>query len=337
MDEPQVVVVTGASAGIGRETALQFAKRGAKIGLLARGESGLDGAKREVESLGGTALTLSVDVSDFAQVDEAASIIEKEFGPIDIWVNVAFASVFASFMDIEAQEYRRVTEVTYLGFVNGTRAALQRMIPRDRGTVVQVGSALGARSIPLQSAYCGAKHAVNGFTSSIRTELMHDNSNVHITVVQMPAVNTPQFSWVLSRLPNHPQPVPPIYQPEIAANAVLYAADNPKRKQYYVGMSTVLSLTANKCFASVLDSYLARTGYASQQTNDRVEPSRPNNLWQPVDKANERDFGAHGIFDDRSHSRAPQLLVSQHPRLTVSLALAATAAVRLLLRKFRSV
>lgn len=337
MDESQVVVVTGASAGIGRETALQFAKRGAKIGLLARGKSGLDGAKRDVENLGGTALTISVDVSDYVQVDEAASIIEKEFGPIDIWVNVAFTSVFASFMDIEAQEYQRVTEVTYLGFVNGTRAALRRMIPRDHGTVVQVGSALGARSIPLQSAYCGAKHAVNGFTSSIRTELMHDKSNVHITVVQMPAVNTPQFSWVLSRLPNHPQPVPPIYQPEVAANAVLYAADHPKRKQYYVGMPTVLSITANKFFASILDSYLARTGYSSQQTKSKVAPNRPNNLWQPVDKAGERDFGAHGIFDDQSHSRSPQLLVSQHPRLTAALTLMASATVRLLLRKLRSV
>jgi NAD(P)-dependent dehydrogenase (short-subunit alcohol dehydrogenase family) len=290
-----------------------------------------------VENLGGTALTISVDVSDYVQVDEAASIIEKEFGPIDIWVNVAFTSVFAPFMDIEAQEYQRVTEVTYLGFVNGTRAALKRMTPRDHGTVVQVGSALGARSIPLQSAYCGAKHAVNGFTSSIRTELMHDKSNVHITVVQMPAVNTPQFSWVLSRLPNHPQPVPPIYQPEVAANAVLYAADHPKRKQYYLGMPTVLSITANKFFASILDSYLARTGYSSQQTKSKVAPNRPNNLWQPVDKAGERDFGAHGIFDDQSHTRSPQLLVSQHPRLAAALTLMASATVRLLLRKHRSV
>ena len=201
-----------------------------------------------------------------------------------MWVNVAFASVFAPFAQIKPEEFRRVTEVTYLGFVHGTMAALARMRPRDRGVIVQVGSALGERSIPLQSAYCGGKHAVNGFTSSLRCELLHDKSNVRVTVVQMPAVNTPQFSWVRSRLPRHPQPVPPIYEPEVAARGVLYAADHPWRKQYYVGASTTATILANRLAPALLDRYLARTGYDSQQTKSREDPGRPDNLWEPVDQ-----------------------------------------------------
>ncbi len=228
--QTQTVVVTGASAGIGRATARLFGQRGARVALIARGQAGLDGAARDVEEAGGQALAISADVADYEQVTAAARQAEERFGPIDVWVNVAFTSVFAPFSEITAEEFRRVTEVSYLGFVHGTMAALALMRPRGRGTIVQVGSALGERSIPLQSAYCGAKHAINGFTSSLRCELLHENSGVQVTVVQMPAVNTPQFSWVRSRLPNHPQPVPPIYQPEVAARGVLFAADHPGRQ-----------------------------------------------------------------------------------------------------------
>ena len=236
----------------------------------------------------------------------------RAFGPIDIWVNVAFVSVFAPFHQISAEEYRRVTEVSYLGFVHGTMAALGRMRRRDAGTVVQVGSALGSRAIPLQSAYCGAKHAINGFTESVRTELMHEHSNVNITVVQMPAVNTPQFSWVLSRLPRHPQPVPPIYQPEVAARAVVFAAEHPRRKQYWVGASTAGTVLGQRLVPALLDRYLAKTGYASQQTSQRVSPERPHNLWEPRDDEDGGDHGAHGVFDSNSLDRSPQLWVSQH-------------------------
>jgi NAD(P)-dependent dehydrogenase (short-subunit alcohol dehydrogenase family) len=310
--ETQTVVVTGASAGIGRATARLFGERGARVALIARGQAGLDGAARDVEEAGGTALAISADVADYDQVVAAARKVEEQLGPIDVWVNVAFTSVFAPFREIAAEEFRRVTEVSYLGFVHGTMAALAVMRPRGRGTIVQVGSALGERSIPLQSAYCGAKHAINGFTSSVRCELLHEDSGVHVTVVQMPAVNTPQFSWVRSRLPNQPQPVPPIYQPEVAARGVLYAADHPRRRQYWVGASTAATLLANRVAPAVLDRYLARTGYAAQQTAEPAEPGRPDNLMQPVDGGSGHDFGPHGAFDDRSHDRSPQLWMSQH-------------------------
>src|SRR5215471_17802421 len=294
--EHQTVVVTGASAGIGRATARLFGERGASVGLIARGEAGLGGAAHEVEQAGGRALAVSADVADCEQVTEAARQIEERLGPIDIWVNVAFTSVFAPFTEIAAEEFRRVTEVSYLGFVHGTMAALSRMRPRGRGTIVQVGSALGERSIPLQSAYCGAKHAINGFTSSLRCELLHEGSGVQVTVVQMPAVNTPQFSWVRSRLPRHPQPVPPIYQPEVAARAVVFAADHPGRKQYWVGMSTTATILANRVAPALLDRYLARTGYGSQQTAQPAEPGRPDNLVQPVDGTPGHDHGPRGAF-----------------------------------------
>ena len=313
--EPQTVVVTGASAGIGRATARLFGERGASVGLIARGEAGLDGAVRDVEEAGGKALAVTADMADYAQVTAAARQIEEHFGPIDVWVNVAFTSVFAPFAEIAAEEFRRVTEVSYLGFVHGTMAALILMRPRGRGTIVQVGSALGERSIPLQSAYCGAKHAINGFTSSLRCELLHENSGVHVTVVQMPAVNTPQFSWVRSRLPKHPQPVPPIYQPEVAARGVVFAADHPRRRQYWVGGSTAATIVANRLAPALLDRYLARTGYGSQQTAQPAGPGRPDNLVQPVDGTHGHDHGSRGAFDGKSHQRSPQLWVSQHARL----------------------
>jgi NAD(P)-dependent dehydrogenase (short-subunit alcohol dehydrogenase family) len=317
--ETQTVVVTGASAGIGRATARLFGERGASVGLIARGQAGLDGAVRDVEEAGGKALAVSADVADYGQVTAAAEQIEEFFGPIDVWVNVAFTSVFAPFAEITAEEFRRVTEVSYLGFVHGTMAALALMRPRGRGTIVQVGSALGERSIPLQSAYCGAKHAINGFTSSLRCELLHENSGVHVTVVQMPAVNTPQFSWVRSRLPNHPQPVPPIYQPEVAARGVVFAADHPRRRQYWVGGTTAATIVATRLAPALLDRYLARTGYRAQQTAQPAEPGRPDNLLQPVDVVNGRDHGSHGAFDDRSHDRSLQLWISQHARMSSGL------------------
>src|ERR687894_2829264 len=265
--KPQVVVVTGASGGIGRASAQAFGARGAKVALLARGELGLQGAAKEVEAAGGTALPIPVDTADYEQIERAADRVEHELGPIDVWVNVALTSVFAPFMQIAPEEYKRVTEVSYLGYVYATRVALDRMLPRDRGTIVQIGSALAYRGIPLQSAYCGAKHAIQGFTESLRCELLHDKSNVRVTMVQMPAVNTPQFGWVTSRLPRKAMPVAPIYQPEVAADAVLYAADHPKRREYWVGGSTVGTLLANAVAPGLLDRYLARTGFDSQQTD----------------------------------------------------------------------
>lgn len=316
----QTVVVTGASAGIGRATAQLFGKRGANVALLARGSDGLHGAARDVEGRGGAALPIPTDVADGDAVDAAADRVETEFGPIDVWINVAFTSVFAPFTEIGADEFKRVTEVTYLGYVHGTQAALARMLPRDRGTIVQVGSSLGRRSIPLQSAYCGAKSAINGFTESVRCELLHQRSRVRITVVQMPAVNTPQFSWVLSRLPRQPQPVPPIYQPEVVARGVAHAADHPRRKEYWVGESTTVTLLAQKVAAPLLDRYLGRSGYDSQQTEKTSAGEEPNNLWRAVDEPAGSDHGAHGNFDQQSHAISPQLLLSRHRRLAAAAA-----------------
>jgi NAD(P)-dependent dehydrogenase (short-subunit alcohol dehydrogenase family) len=318
--DKQTVVITGASAGVARATARIYGQRGARVGLIARGQKGLDGAVQDVEAAGGTALAVTADMADFDQVAAAAERIREALGPIDVWINVAFTSVFAPFAEITAQEFGRVTEVSYLGFVYGTMVALAQMRPRNRGTIVQVGSALGSRSIPLQSAYCGAKHAINGFTSSLRCELLHEGSGVRVTVVQLPAVNTPQFSWVRSRLPRHPQPVPPIYQPEVAARGVVFAADHPARKQYWVGASTGATILANRVAPALLDRYLARTGYGSQQTAEQVRPGRPDNLWRPVDRPDGRDFGAHGVFDDRSHAHSLQLWLSQHARLVTGAA-----------------
>jgi NAD(P)-dependent dehydrogenase (short-subunit alcohol dehydrogenase family) len=312
MDMSETVVITGASAGIGRATAELFGRRGANVVLIARGEAGLLGAARAVTAAGGTALPVAADVADYAAVESAAVQAEDRFGPPDVWVNVAFASVFAPFTEIKPEEFRRVTEVCYLGFVHGTMAALARMKPRDHGTIVQVGSALGYRSIPLQSAYCGAKHAINGFTESVRCELLHDNSKVRITVAQMPAVNTPQFSWVRTRLPRQPQPVPPIYEPQVAARGVVHAADHPGHKEFWVGASTVATIVGQKFAAPLLDRYLARTGYDAQQTGQREDPDRPDNLWEPVDRPPGQDHGAQGEFDSRSHARSAQVWLSEH-------------------------
>ncbi|MFD8810889.1 SDR family oxidoreductase [Streptomyces sp. NPDC059627] len=310
----QVVVITGASAGIGRATARLYARRGARIALVARGRDGLEATAREVTELGGLPSVHQADTSDAQQVEAAADAAEETLGPIDVWINCAFTSVFAAFTEIAPDEYDRVTAVAYLGFVNGTRAALARMLPRDRGTIVQVGSALGERAIPLQSAYCGAKHAINGFTSAVRVELLHRGSNVRVTIAQMPAVNTPQFSWVRSRLPHQPQPVPPIYQPEVAARGVLHAADHPRRKQRYIGASTAATILANRLAPAVLDRYLARTGFDSQQTAG-PRPAGPDNLFTPADNPPATDHGAHGSFDDRAHPHSWQAALARHPAL----------------------
>ncbi len=295
-DRGKVVVVTGASAGVGRATVAEFARRGAHLGLIARGRERLEATRREVEELGGKALILPADVADAQQVEQAAERVERELGPIEIWVNNAMTTIFAPFLEITPEEFKRATEVTYLGQVYGTMAALKRMHARNRGTIVQVGSALAYRSIPLQSPYCGAKHAIVGFTDSIRSELIHDKSAVHITAVMLPAMNTPQFSWCRTRLPLHPQPVPPIFQPEVAARAIVWAAKH-KRRDVYVGFPTVKAIYGNELAPSFTDRYLAKNGYSGQQTSEPVSPDRPDNLMEPVEDGN---YAAHGIFGDRA-------------------------------------
>lgn len=305
--EGKVVVVTGASAGVGRAVVRAFAEEGADVALLARGEDGLEGARADVVSLGRRALALPVDVADAAAVEAAADRIERELGPIDIWVNNAMTSVFAPVMETDAAEYRRVTEVNYLGYVHGTLAALRRMKPRDHGTIVQVSSALAFRSIPLQSAYCATKHAIAGFTESLRSELIHDRSRVHVTMVHMPALNTPQFGWVRSKLANKAQPVPPIFQPEVAAKAIVWAASH-RRRDFSVGTPTVKAILGDKFIPGLLDRYLAKKGYAGQQTKEPLPKDRPDNLWRPVPG----DHGAHGEFDHRSKPSSLQVWLNQH-------------------------
>ncbi|MDQ6875951.1 MAG: SDR family oxidoreductase [Actinomycetota bacterium] len=322
----RVIVVTGASGGVGRAVARAFGERGDAVALLARGEAGLHGAAADVRAAGGTPLVLPVDTSDFEAVDRAAERVEQELGPIDVWVNVAFTSVFAPFMQIEPDEFKRVTEVSYLGYVYGTHAALKRMVRRDRGAIVQVGSTLAYRGIPLQTAYCGAKHAIQGFNESLRCELLHDKSSVATTMVQLPAVNTPQFDWVLNRLPHKAQPVPPIYQPEVIARTVLYAADHPRRREYWCGETTAATLILNAIAPGLLDRYLAKTGFKSQQTSQHNAAGAPENLWKPVDGPDGVDHGAHGRFDDRSHAHSPQAWFSRHHGATAAV-LAGVAAV----------
>jgi len=302
-----VVVVTGATSGVGRAVAERFGEAGASVGLLARGIDGLDAAAKEIERLGGRALPIETDASDPEQVESAARAVEQAFGPIDVWVNNAMTTVFAEVTSIEPEEFRRVTEVTYLGTVNGTLAALKRMLPRDRGSIVQVGSALAYRSIPLQSAYCAAKHAVEGFTQSLRCELIHRHSRVRLSIVQLPGLNTPQFDHCESKMPGRAQPVPPIYQPEVAADAVFWAAHH-KRREVWVGASTGATILANRLVPGLLDHYLGRTGYRSQQADEPEVPHRPSNLWKPV----AGDPGAHGRFDQKAHRRSVQLWATTH-------------------------
>ncbi len=305
---PEVVVITGASAGVGRATVRAFARRGADIGLLARGRAGLEGARQDVERLGGKALVLPTDTADPDQVEAAAEAVEKEFGPIDVWVNDAMCSVFSPVKQMTPADYKRVTEVTYLGYVHGTLAALKRMLPRDRGAIIQVGSALAYRGIPLQSAYCAAKHAIQGFCDSLRSELIHDRSNVKLTMIQMPALNTPQFDWVKSRLPRKAQPVPPIYQPEVAAEAIYYAAYH-YRREWYVGGSTCVAIVGNKIAPGLGDWYLGQQGYDAQQYDGKRDPNQPNNIYAPVD--DDVDHGAHGDFDDRASDHSFQVWADQ--------------------------
>ncbi len=305
--QPEVVVVTGGTAGVGRATVRKFAMAGAKIGIIARNCERLEAARDEAEAIGSQVVTVSVDISNAQFVENAAAEIEQALGPIDIWVNNAMVSVFSPFKQMTADEFRRVTEVTYLGYVYGTMAALRRMIPRDSGTIVQVGSALAYRSIPLQSAYCGAKHAIRGFTDSVRSELLHDKSNVHITMVQLPAMNTPQFDWVRSNLEHRAQPVPPIYQPEVGAEAVFWAAHR-KRREVYVAAPTVEAILGNKVAPSLLDRYLARTNYQAQQTDEPEDPGRLDNLYETVPG----DYEAHGRFDSRSRRGSAELWLSKN-------------------------
>jgi NAD(P)-dependent dehydrogenase (short-subunit alcohol dehydrogenase family) len=307
---------------VGRATVREFARHGAWIALVARGKDGLEGARREVESMGGKALVLPTDVADPEQVEDAAQRVEKKLGSIDIWINNAMTSVFSPIKEMTAEEFERVTQVTYLGYVYGTLAALKRMLPRDRGTIVHVGSALAYRSIPLQAAYCASKHAVLGFFESLRTELLHDRSKVQTTMVQMPALNTPQFGWVKSRLPHKAQPVPPIYQPEVAARAIYYAAHHPAKREYFAAWSVVEAVVGNKIAPSFIDHYLARTGYDAQQHDGREDPKRPDNLWKPV----AGDHGAHGSFDHTARDRSLELLAETNWKWIAAATLGALAA-----------
>jgi NAD(P)-dependent dehydrogenase (short-subunit alcohol dehydrogenase family) len=315
----RVAVITGASAGVGRATARALVQRGWSLGLLARGQKGLDATLADAEAAGASAIAVSTDVADEGSVEAAAKAVERELGPIDAWVNNAMTSVFGPFSEIPLEDVRRVTEVTYLGYVYGTRAALDRMLPRDRGLIVQVGSALAFRGIPLQSAYCGAKHAIRGFDASLRAELLHDRSRVRICEVHLPAVNTPQFRWVRSFLEREAQPVPPIYQPELQAEAIAWLLDHPRRSMW-VGPSTVAAIVASAIAPNFVDRYLALTGYRAQQTPRMRESTRPDNLYGPV----EGDVGAHGPFDQRSHERSIQPWLAKH-RTGLSAAAAAAA------------
>jgi short-subunit dehydrogenase len=330
--ESKTVVLTGASAGVGRATAREFARNGARIALLARNEDALEAAAQEVRSEGGTALVIPTDVSENDQVEAAAARAESELGPIDVWVNDAMASVFGRVHELAPEDFRRVTEVTYLGTVYGTMAALARMRPRGRGTIVQVGSALAYRGIPLQSAYCGSKHAIKGFTESLRTELLAEGSGVHVTMVHLPGLNTTQFELVRTLLPRTPRPVAPVFQPEVAAKAIVHAAGHPRRRAYWVGGSTALAIIGNRLAPWIADRYLAKTAIGGQQTDKPADEHRRETdyLWSPVPG----DHGSHGTFDDEAKTHSAQAVLSRH-RGTAAAAgagIAAGAAAALLRR-----
>jgi NAD(P)-dependent dehydrogenase (short-subunit alcohol dehydrogenase family) len=329
----RVVVITGASAGVGRALTRDLARRGASLGLIARGLEGLDAARREAECSGARVLTVVADVADAAAVEAAAERVERELGPIDVWVNNAMVSVFSPIAQMTPEEFERVTRVTYLGAVHGTLAALRRMQPRDRGAIVQVGSALAYRGIPLQSAYCAAKHALQGFTESLRAELRHDGSRIHVTMVHFPALNTPQFDWTRSRMPRQPQPVPPIFQPELAADAIVWAVEHP-RPEVLVGWPTVKAVCGNSLMPWYVDRYLARFGYDAQQTDEPVSPDRPDNLFTPVP----RDYGAHGRFDSRASSTSAEWWMVKHrgAAFVGMLAIGATVALAAFRRRARA-
>jgi len=332
MAEREVVVITGASGGVGRAVAREFARHGAAVGLIARGRAGLDAVAEEVSELGGTPYAHAADVAEFDQLQAAAAAIEERLGPIDIWINNAMTTVFSFFDDVEPQEFERATHVTYLGAVWGTKIALERMLPRDRGTIVQVGSALAYRGIPLQAPYCGAKHAMKGFFESLRCELRNRGSQVHMTMVQLPGLNTPQFDHCLSKMPRHPMPVPPIFEPEVPARAIYWAAHH-RRRELYVGFSTVYTIIGNKLAPWLAERYLARTAVEGQQTDQPFDGTAAANLFTPVD--DDHDEGAHGGFDGQAHPRSPQAWLSRHRRasgLAAGVATGATAALLTLRR-----
>jgi len=329
----RVAVVTGGTAGLGRATVRELASRGWDVAILARGIEGLEATKSEVEALGQRAIAVSTDVADREAVERAADQVEAELGPIDLWVNDAMVGVFGEFLSTDPADFERATSVNYFGFVNGTRAALSRMVPRNSGAVIQVGSALAHRGIPLQAAYCGAKHAVQGFTESVVTELIHNKSAVTVSQVDMPALNTIQFNWVKSQLPHHPMPVAPIFQPEVGARVIASVAERPRRRTW-VGEPTYATVLGNRFGSRFLDWFLARTGYDGQQAPEKTEPMWPNNLYAPV----EGDHGAHGIFDDQARSTSPAVWAIEHRRTSAAIAVglgaaAATVAVGLLKRR----
>jgi NAD(P)-dependent dehydrogenase (short-subunit alcohol dehydrogenase family) len=333
MPESQVIVITGASAGVGRATARAFAARGARIGLVARNREALEAARAEVEARGGEALVVVADVSDAEAVERAAQTVEETFGPIDVWVNNAMISVLGPIKELSAEEFRRVTEVTYLGIVHGTLSALRRMLPRDRGVIIQVGSSLAYRGIPLQAAYCAAKHAVQGFHDSLRSELLHDGSNVQVCMVNLPALNTPQFRWLRSHMPRKAKPAGTIFEPEVAARAIVHAADHPRR-ELNVGWETTRAIVANAFAPGLLDHYLARIGFDAQQGDEPETPGRPDNLYAPLPG----DAGAHGVFSEQAKSTSPQLWANTHRGLLAGAVglLAAATLLRLITPRART-
>ncbi|HYK00998.1 MAG TPA: SDR family oxidoreductase [Thermoanaerobaculia bacterium] len=328
--EARVVVITGASAGVGRATARAFAARGARLGLIARNAEALEEARKEVEARGGEAVVAIADVADADAVERAAQTIEQAYGRIDVWINNAMASVLGPIKEITPAEFRRVTEVTYLGVVHGTQAALRRMLPRDEGVIIQVGSTLAYRGIPLQAPYCAAKHAVQGFHDSLRSELLHDGSNVSVCMVNLPAVNTPQFRWLRSHMPRKAKPFGTIFEPEVAAQAIVWASDHPRR-ELNVGWGTTQAILANTFAPGLLDHYLGRIGFDAQQGEEPEPPNRPDNLFTPVPG----DAGAHGVFGEQAKSISPQLVANTH-RGAIGAAVAVIAVVgltRLLARR----